>query len=71
MKFARRSGREQLMVKKDKPKLSRIARNLNIVRKKFGIKISKNTKKALLLDKVNGDKKWVKAILKEMDTLDD
>eukprot|EP00957_Ditylum_brightwellii_P212203 15367071-Ditylum_brightwellii.AAC.1 len=39
MTVARRSGREQLMAKKNKQKLSRNARNLNIVRETYGINI--------------------------------
>eukprot|EP00957_Ditylum_brightwellii_P037441 2832252-Ditylum_brightwellii.AAC.1 len=54
----------------DKSKQSRNARNLNVVRKKYGINVPKNTKKVLLLDKVNGNKKWAEAIFKEMGTID-
>eukprot|EP00957_Ditylum_brightwellii_P170563 12983402-Ditylum_brightwellii.AAC.1 len=58
------------MTKKNKQKLSRNTRNLNIVREKYGIKVPKNTKEALILDKVNGNKKWAEVILKEMSALD-
>eukprot|EP00957_Ditylum_brightwellii_P183720 13993559-Ditylum_brightwellii.AAC.1 len=46
-----------------KRKLSRNARNQKKkIREKFGVKILRNTKEALLLDKKNGDSKWAEAI---------
>jgi len=57
--------------KEIKRKLSRNARNQKKkIREKFGIKISRNTREALLLDKKNGDSKWAEAICKEMDALE-
>eukprot|EP00957_Ditylum_brightwellii_P210501 15365052-Ditylum_brightwellii.AAC.3 len=54
-----------------KKKLSRNARNQKKkIREKFRIKIPRNTKEALLLDKKNGDNKLKEAICKEMDALE-
>eukprot|EP00957_Ditylum_brightwellii_P133555 10182943-Ditylum_brightwellii.AAC.1 len=51
-----------------KKKLSRNAINQKKnIKEKFGIKIPRNTKEALLLGKKNGDRKWVETICKEVD----
>ena len=48
-----------------------ISRNQKIkamgMREKFGIKISQNTRQALLLEIANKNTKWAKAIAKEME----
>eukprot|EP00957_Ditylum_brightwellii_P009590 723517-Ditylum_brightwellii.AAC.1 len=52
-------------------KLSTNARNQKKkIREKFGIKIPRNMKEALLLDKKNGDSKWAEAICKKIDLLE-
>ena len=50
--------------------MSRNARNAKKkYREKFGIRIPRNVREALLFDKMNGDSKWAEAIKKEMDAL--
>eukprot|EP00957_Ditylum_brightwellii_P142481 10855411-Ditylum_brightwellii.AAC.1 len=54
-----------------KKKISRNARNQKKkTKEKFGIKIPKSTREALLLNRANGDNKWGKAIAKEMNALE-
>eukprot|EP00957_Ditylum_brightwellii_P211062 15365713-Ditylum_brightwellii.AAC.2 len=40
------------------------------MREKFGIRVPKSTREAMLLDKANGDNKWGDTIVKEMSTLE-
>ena len=48
-------------------KVSKNQRNLReIKREKFGVLIPNSTRDALILDKINGNKKWYDEIQKEM-----